>query len=271
MREPDVKVAARELGVPVIIQPTSLKDEMARDALVALEPDILVVAAYGKILPKAVLVLPKRGSLNVHASLLPRWRGASPIEAAILAGDPETGVTIMEVVQKMDAGPMVAVRTATIDPDDTTGLLEQRLAELGASLLVDCLPGWFDGTTVARSQDEDAATYCTLIRKEHGQIRIDTTAEQAERMVRAFNPWPGASIGYGDERLTIWRAHISGDEENGTPSELSSSNGELRLALEGGWISLDEVQRPGGKRLAARDFLNGEKGRGGLKARATLA
>lgn len=256
---PEVKRAALELGLPVL-QPETFKDEGARDALRALAPEVLVVAAYGKILPGAVLAIPRRGPVNVHASLLPRWRGASPIAAAILAGDRETGVSIMEMARKMDAGAVITQARTPIAPGDTTGSLEARLAELGASLLVDTLPGWIAGTTAATEQDESLVTYCGLVKKEDGRLRADMTVDEAERAVRAYDPWPGAAIEYRGERLAVWAAHV---EEGGAMpvGSMTSVSKRPAVAFRGGWLVLDAVQRTGAGRITGEQFLNGERGR----------
>lgn len=259
LQPPEVKVAAEALGLNVL-QPETLKDEMVREMLRGIGADVFVVAAYGKILPRAVLEMPSRGCVNVHASLLPRWRGASPIDAAILAGDAETGVSIMELVQKMDAGPVIAQARTPIGPYDTTESLEPRLAELGAETLVKTLPGWLDGSLVAQPQDEALVTTCTLIKKEDGFLRASMTGTEAERVIRAYRPWPGAYVMYNGERLMIWKAHVEAGEA-GAAGSLALRDRQPAIAFTDGWLVLDEVQRAGSKRLSGRDFLNGERGR----------
>ena len=258
---PPVKVAAEALGVPVL-QPKSLRDEALHEALRGLAADLFVVAAYGKILPKAVLSIPANGCVNVHASLLPRWRGASPITAAILKGDAETGLSIMEMALKMDAGPVISQRVVAIGPTETTGELEARLAQTGATLLVETLPPWLAGERTAIPQDESLVTYCSLIAKTDGAIRSDATAEAAERAVRAYSPWPGASVLYRGERLAIWRAHVEpGEATPGTlPGTLLLAGRKPAIALDGGLLVLDEVQRPGARRQPGEVFVNGERG-----------
>jgi len=255
---PEVKAAALALGIPVH-QPESLREPAAVNLLASLAPDLIVVAAYGKILPRAVLSLPRRGALNVHASLLPRWRGASPIAAAIRHGDRETGVTIMEMVQRMDAGPVVASHGLAIGADDTTGSLEPRLAQEGARLLIEALPGWLEGSIVARPQVEEHATYCRVLRKEDGHLAASLTAEEAERAVRADNPWPGAFVIYRGVRLGTWRARpVPG---LATPGTLTVVGREPAVAFREGLLVLEEVQLPGGKRIPGAAFVNGERGR----------
>lgn len=258
LQAPDVKVAAEALGLNAL-QPETLKDEIVRDMLRGIGADVFVVAAYGKILPRAVLEMPRRGCVNVHASLLPRWRGASPIDAAILAGDAETGVSIMELAQKMDAGPVIAQARTPILPHDTTESLEPRLAELGAELLVEVLPGWLDGSVAAEPQDESLVTTCTLIKKEDGFLRASMTADEAERAVRAYRPWPGAYVLYHGERLMIWKARVDASDTAAAGS-LAIRGRQPAIAFNGGWLMIEEVQRSGSKRLSGREFLNGERG-----------
>lgn len=258
VQPPPVKLAALELGVSVL-QPESLRQEDIQAQLRSFQAEVFVVAAYGKMLPQAVLDIPPHGCLNVHASLLPRWRGASPIAAAILAGDPVTGVSIMKLVRKMDAGPVISrVQTAVL-PGDTTGSLEARLAGLGAGELVRVLPAWLSGELEAKPQDESAATYCGLVSKNDGHLKAAMTAAEAERAVRAYNPWPGAFVLYRAERLAIWRAHV---EPGPTPSPGATAVlGKFpAVAFADGWLVLEEVQRPGGKRLTGEQFLAGERG-----------
>ena len=256
---PDVKVAAQELGIPVL-QPETLRDSGVQEELAAIEPEVTVVAAYGKILPRAVLAIPRRGNVNVHASLLPRWRGASPIAAAILAGDEQTGVSIMEMAPEMDAGPVIAQVAIPIPPDATTGSLERELAELGAKTLVDVLPRWFTGELKATPQDESLVTYCGLIQKGDGHLRADMSAAEAERAVRAYDPWPGAFVEYRGSRLGIWKAHVEPQPEP-LPVGATLVVGRLpAIAFRDGVLVLDEVQRVGAKRIGGSQFLNGERG-----------
>ena len=258
LQKPPVKAAAEELGIETY-QPVSLREEAVRERLAAAKADVFVVAAYGKILPKAVLEVPRRGCLNVHASLLPKWRGPSPIAAALLAGDAETGVSIMELVRKMDAGPVISRKRMAINADDSAASLEPRLAQLGADELVRVLPGWLAGELTADPQDEPAATYCHILSKQDGRLRAAMTAEEAERAVRGYNPWPGAFVLYKSERLAIWRAHVS-SETFGAPGSLAAVGKAPAVMFEGGALVLDEVQRPGGKRVTGAQFLAGERG-----------
>lgn len=256
---PPIKVAAELLGLDVF-QPATLRDDTVVDRIALASPDIFVVAAYGKIIPRRILSLATRGSLNVHASLLPRWRGASPITAAILAGDTQTGVSIMEVVARMDAGPVVAASAIPIEATDTTGSLDVRLADLGAQLLIQTMPGWLSGALAAVPQDEAATTYCTLTAKQDGHLRTSMTAVEAERAIRAYDPWPGAFVDFRDHRLAIWRASvIVGDEPPAIPGTLSIIGRRPAVAFAGGWLALDQVQRQGARRVTGAEFLNGER------------
>jgi methionyl-tRNA formyltransferase len=255
---PPVKVAAEELGIAVY-QPDELRSDDAFSRLETFAPGLIVVAAYGKILPLRVLDLPAHGAVNVHASLLPRWRGASPINAAILAGDAETGVSIMEMVRAMDAGPVIARASMPIPDDATTGTLEPALAELGADTLLEVLPRWLSGERRAERQDESRVTFCSLIKKEDGHLAAAMTVEEAERAVRAYDPWPGAFVLYRGQRLAIWRAHVEPGEAlaPGTPGLVAK---RPAVAFKGGWLVLDEVQRVGARRVDGKAFLNGERG-----------
>ena len=260
MRAPEAKVEAQRLGVPVF-QPQSFRDPEAVAELARVEPDLIVVAAYGRILPRAVLDLPRHPVVNVHPSLLPRWRGPSPVAAAILAGDQETGVSIMELVPEMDAGPVLAARPFPIAPTDTTGALEARLANEGAGLLVETLPTWLDGDLRAVPQDESLVTVCPLLAKGDGHLSAGMTAREAERAVRAYDPWPGAFVTYSGDRLGIWRAHVGDAGEELVPGDLTVLAGKPAVAFREGVLVLDEVQRSGSRRVSGEAFLNGERGR----------
>ncbi len=261
---PPVKTEAERLGVP-IFQPPTLRAPDVLATLAASEPDLIVVAAYGRILPRTLLDLPRHPIVNVHPSLLPRWRGPSPVTAAILAGDATTGVSIMQLVPKMDAGPVLAARPFPIAPTDTTATLEPRLADAGAALLVETLPPWLDGDIPAVPQDEQHVTTCPLLQKAHGHLRAAMTAAEAERAVRAYDSWPGAFVRYRDNRLAIWRAHVGEESEDAAavpaPGDLTLHDGRPAIAFREGLLVLDEVQRPGGRRITGEAFLNGEGGR----------
>ena len=265
MHVPEVKQAALERGIETF-QPESLREPVVVQRLSSFGADLFVVAAYGKILPRDVLQLPKKGCLNIHGSLLPRWRGPSPISAAILAGDSETGVSVMELAPKMDSGPVISTVAITLAPTATTGEVERLLAVLGAKELIRILPRWLTGDVKAVAQDDSLVTYCHLVSKADGQLSPSMTADLAERAVRAYNPWPGAFVTYRGDRLGIWRSHSEAGE--GAPGTMQAMERKPAIAFRGGWLILDEVQRGGSRRITGEQFLNGE--RGNLAAEAGL-
>lgn len=252
-----VKAQAERYGLP-ILQPASFrKDPDAVPALAALQPDLLVVAAYGLILPRAVLELPGRGAINVHASLLPAYRGASPIATAILDGCEKTGVSIMLMDEGMDTGPVLAQAEQAIHPNDTTASLSERLASQGAALLVETLPRYLAGeiTPVPQDQLPGEVSLCRLIKKEDGLIDWSRPAAYIERMTRAYTPWPSAYTTWHGEPFKIWRASvIDGEAEPGRvvaiPHGTAVGTGE-------GLLLLHSVQPAGKRILDIRSFLNG--------------
>ena len=260
LRPPPVKVAAQALGLPVY-QPDSLRGPEAVARLEAARPDAIVVAAYGEILRQNVLSLPPRGCVNVHASLLPRHRGAAPVAAAILAGDRETGVTIMLMDAGMDTGPILGRARERIRPDDTTGTLTARLAELGARTLVEVLPRWLAGEIEPQAQDNSQATYAPRVTKEDGLIDWSEAAEVIERKVRAFDPWPGAYTYWQGRRLRIVRAGVvedwCGGEEPGTVLETAQG---AAVATGSGALLLRELQLEGRCCVGCAEFLRGQRG-----------
>lgn len=254
---PPVKVKAEELGIPVI-QPLKLKSDEVFEQLTAWAPDVIVVAAYGKILRQNVLDLPKFGCVNVHASLLPRWRGAAPIQAAILSGDERSGVSIMRMEAGLDTGPVLAMRATDIQPEDTGELLTMRLAKLGADLLLDVLPAHLDGKLIPQEQDDNLATYAPMIKKQEGELDFSLTAEACERKVRAFNPWPGAYLDWEGGRLKVHQAHVV--PADGLTSRQRGKVAKMpAVAASNGWLLLDEVQPSGKKAMAGKVFLNGAR------------
>jgi methionyl-tRNA formyltransferase len=225
-------------------------------SLRALAPQALVVAAYGLILPQAVLDIPALDTLNIHASLLPRWRGAAPIQRALLAGDRETGISIMRMEAALDTGPVVAREAVAILPEDTAGTLHDRLAALGARLVVAAVGGLARGALVAIPQPTDGVTYAGKIEKEEARIDWTRSARVLERQVRAFNPAPGATARLGGANVKIWRAREA--DATGMPgSVLAANRSALIVACGAGALRLEELQRAGGKRLAAAEFLRG--------------
>jgi methionyl-tRNA formyltransferase len=255
-----VKEAALAAGLPVA-QPQSLKTEEGRAALVEWAPDVLVVVAYGLILPPAALSIPRLGCVNIHASLLPRWRGAAPIQRAILAGDEETGITIMQMDAGLDTGPMLLIRPIAIAPEDTAGALEARLAQNGASSILEAIDKIASGTILAQPQPETGVTYAAKLDK--AEARIDWTARaiDIERKVRAFNPRPIAETLYEGEQLRILQARAETAESNrlgGQPpgTILSVSERAVLVQCGLGRLAIAEVQRAGKRPVSARDFAN---------------
>ena len=257
-RAPAVKERALQLGLQVW-QPRKVRTPEFAHKLASLNADVGVVAAYGRILPKAVLCAPRLGCVNVHASVLPRWRGAAPIQWAIAHGDQETGVTLMQMDEGMDTGPILAVEVTAIAQNESAGALGQRLAKLGAALLREQLPRYLAGALTPRPQNEADATMAPLLKKEDGQIRWDTPASQVHDHVRAMNPWPGAFSDLEGRRLKIHRAHaLTLDRGSAPPGQVIALDGDCVLVACGtGVLAIDELQEAGRKRVGARAFIAG--------------
>jgi len=271
LKSPPVKTLALELGLP-IMQPEKLKQPDAMDQLRAWKPDLIVVAAFGQILKKDVLDLPRYGCINVHASLLPRWRGAAPINAALLHGDDETGVTIMQMDAGLDTGPMLAKRSIRLTRDDTAGSVTSALSTLGADLLIETLPRWIAGKIQPQAQDDTLATYAPMLKKEDGRLDFTRDVNELERLVRAFNPWPGAFMDFDGTILKVHRAHVGqiANLSNATQrAHVGQENVEagIRLIVQdqpaigarGGLLLLDEVQPAGKKSMSGKSFLAGAR------------
>jgi methionyl-tRNA formyltransferase len=242
------------------LKPTRIRTAEFVAELRAFEPDLLVVAAYGRILPQAILEAPRLLPINVHASLLPRHRGAAPIEGAILSGDPETGVTIMRMVSEMDAGPMLLKRAIPVAPDDTQGSLKAKLAEVGAAALLEALDHISRGNSHEKLQDESAATWTKPVKKEDAVIDWSTDAAAIERMVRAYDPWPVARTTLGGEWLMIWRGSVASVAASARPAGGIVALKPVPLVQCGrGQLALLEVQAPGRKRMRAADFFHGRR------------
>ncbi|TCJ12918.1 methionyl-tRNA formyltransferase [Parasulfuritortus cantonensis] len=253
LRMSPVKELALRHGLAVA-QPDSLKTEAARQVIADAAPEVMVVAAYGLILPQAVLDMPRLGCVNIHASLLPRWRGAAPIQRAIEAGDAETGITLMQMDKGLDTGAMLARHPLAIAPDDSAASLHDKLAELGAEAIVALLPGL--AAVVAAPQDDALACYAAKIGKDEARLDWSLPAAVLDRRVRAFNPFPGAACQLGGEPLKIWRARPA--PGGGRPGEILAVGPDaLRVACGVGALDLLELQKAGGKRLPVAAFLAG--------------
>jgi methionyl-tRNA formyltransferase len=261
LRPPPVKQVALEHGLPVW-QPSTLRTPEAVERLRGAGADVYVTAAIGFLLPPDVLALPPRGCLNVHASLLPRWRGAAPVSAAILHGDAETGITLMQTEEGLDTGPIVASARCAIQPQDTTESLTRRLADLGAELVTKTLPGWLTGQIVPQPQPKEGITYAPRILKDDGRIDWRRSAVHIERMVRAYTPWPGASTSYDGRSLKIHRARPLPDwRGDGVPGQVFAlPDNRVAVATGQGALELHEIQLAGKRALATEAFCCGYHG-----------
>lgn len=257
MRQSDVKKAALDRDLP-IWTPETLKDSAAVEHLRDLSPDVGVVAAYGEILRPAVLDVPAHGFVNVHASLLPKYRGAAPIPEAILNGDDTAGVTIMLMDEGMDTGPILAQRSIPVRPDETGGSIFERLAQLGASLLVETLPRWLDGAIIPQPQNDDEATVTRMLKKEDGRIDWSEPAVQIERQIRAYTPWPGSFTTWNGTRLKVIEAHVyEAPTRDAAPGRVVMLNESVSVATGAGWLVLDKLQLAGKNIVTAHEFVNG--------------
>ena len=251
-----VKRRALELGLPVQ-QPPSLKRAEAQTHIKDVEPDVMVVVAYGLILPPAVLAIPRLGCFNIHASLLPRWRGAAPIQRAILAGDRETGVSIMQMDAGLDTGDVLLKRATPIAPDESAGALHDRLAELGAHALLEVLARLPDLKRVP--QPAAGVTYADKLSKEEAVLDWRRPAAELARAVRAYNPWPVAHTLHQGKPLRVWRATVVGADAGEPGTVLAAGRQGIDVATGAGVLRLLEVQPAGGKPVAAADFANGRR------------
>ncbi len=241
-----------------VFQPETLKDLDAQSYIEAVKADVMIVAAYGLIIPTNVLQMPRMGCYNIHASLLPRWRGAAPIHRSLLAGDAETGVTIMEVVPALDAGAMILKGVLTIGARDTSQSLHDELAKIGADLMVVAMKQLAEkGSLPATPQDESLVTYAAKLQKSEASIDWSQSADLISRQVRAFNPFPVAHAMLGGEVCRIWMATALGSAVNETPGKVLDVGATIQVACGEGVLSIEELQSPGGKRLKARDFVTG--------------
>jgi methionyl-tRNA formyltransferase len=255
---PPVKTLALHLGLSCI-QPERLKEPQAWEQLQVWKPDLIVVVAFGQILRQNVLDLPRLGCINVHASLLPRWRGAAPIQAAILAGDRQTGVTIIKLDAGIDTGDMISQRAIDILPDDTAATLGNRLSALGSQLLSETLPDYLSGKTTFTPQDNLHATYASMLKKEEGLLDFSQPAEALERKVRAFDPWPGAYFYWGETMIKVHKAAVTA-EVNLPPGKFGIVNNFPSVGCGKGSLILNEIQPAGKKPMSGDSFLRGVKG-----------
>ena len=252
---PRIKAALAGSKMP-ILQPAKIKDQKAIDEIRALAPDLIVVMAYGQILPRAVLEIPKIACLNLHASLLSRWRGAAPIQAAIAAGDRETGITVMYMDEGLDTGDILLQRKINILPTDTGGSLHNRLAQIAPDALLESLHLLAAGEAPRVPQDKTLATYAPKLNRESGRINWNEPAEVIERKIRAYNPWPGPFTEFRHQKLKIFAASIF--DLGGKPGKILRRDMELVIAASDRALSLNEVQLEGRRRMSAADFLRGQ-------------
>ncbi|HEX5940670.1 MAG TPA: methionyl-tRNA formyltransferase [Anaerolineales bacterium] len=256
LKAPPVKSLARELSIPVM-QPEKLRLPEAMEQLRAWAPELIVVAAFGQILKKDVLELPRYGCINVHASLLPRWRGAAPINAAILHGDDKTGVTIMQMDVGLDTGPMLSQRSIPLTREDTAGSVFDRLSTLGADLLLETLPDYLSGKLTPIPQPEEGVTYAPMLKKEEGQLDFTHDVHELERRVRAFNPWPGAFMDFKGTPLKVHRALV--DVGEAVVGQRLIVQNQPAIGARGGILILEEVQPAGKKPMSGKSFLAGAR------------
>ncbi len=251
-----VKQLAVDRGISVY-QPKTLKNAAEQAALAGLNADLMVVVAYGLLLPQAVLDAPRLGCINIHASLLPRWRGAAPIQRAILAGDRESGVTIMQMEAGLDTGPMLHILKCPIHINETGGELHDRLAQLGSRALLEVLPALAAGTIIAEAQDDSRANYAHKLEKQESFIDWTQPAEQIHRQIRAFNPWPVAQTDYQGKVMRIWEASVLPTGPAGQPGTMhASAKKGIDVATGQGGVRILQLQLPGKRAMAAADFLN---------------
>ncbi len=258
MRECAVAEHAKEKELP-LYQPASVKRDECLKHISDLKPDLIVVVAYGKILPKELLEIPPMGCINVHASLLPKYRGAAPINWAIAHGERETGVTTMFIDEQLDSGDMLLAASTPIDECETASQLHDRLASMGAELLVKTIEGLIEGSIERRPQDHAKATYAPIIKKDDGHIDWSMDAEEIYNRMRAFTPWPGSFTFLGDRKLRIHEAAPIDLDHREPPGTVIEAGQHITVACGGGALCILELQLEGGKKMPAADFLRGHK------------
>lgn len=258
-----VKLAAQALGLPVL-QPEKVRSPAALAQVAALLPDVLVTAAYGQLLPQRLLDLPRVGCINVHASLLPRWRGAAPIHRALLAGDTETGVTLMEMVAALDAGPILRAQSVPILEEDNVGSLHDRLAQVGASLLQALLPCYLAGEVAPTAQPDSGVTYAARIGREDEWVDWTRSVHEVYNQIRGLSPWPGATTRSAGRDLKVWAAQLVKSTELlpdlQAPGTLCVVNRQVLVSCQDGWMTLTEVQPAGKRKMSAVDWLHANAG-----------
>ena len=257
LKPPAVKATALRLGIPVI-QPEKVRNPEAMIQLQAWAPDLIVVAAFGQILRAEVLDLPKFGCINIHGSLLPRGRGAAPIQAAIMAGDNETGITIMKMDPGVDTGPMLSQRAIPISPDDTAGTLFEKLAPIGAELLLETLPRYLSGELHPLPQPAEGVTYAPMLKKEDGLLDFTRPAAELERRVRAFTPWPGTWFEWNGEPVKVLRARVNAGKSL-CAGDRFTIDGYPAMGTGAGTLILEEIQPAGKKPMTGKAFLAGAR------------
>jgi methionyl-tRNA formyltransferase len=250
--------AARKPPLLEVLQPAKIKDPQTIEEIRRLTPEVIVVIAYGQILPRDVLEIPRVACLNLHASLLPRWRGAAPVQAAIAAGDCQTGITVMYMDEGLDTGDILSQRNVEILPNDTGGSLHDRLAQIAPETLLESLRLLAAGNAPRIPQANARATYAPKLKREHGQIDWSESAEAIERKIRAYNPWPGAFMKVDLQNLKVFSASVV--DVNGQPGEILRSDKDLIVGTGKGALSLAEVQFEGKRRMTAPEFLRGHGG-----------
>jgi methionyl-tRNA formyltransferase len=239
--------------------PVSLRDDVVLAELQDAGADLIVLADYGRIIPAAVLELPRHGALNIHPSLLPRHRGAAPVPGAILAGDEVTGVTLMRMDEGLDTGPVLAQREIALDGTEVAPELEARLASIGADLLVEHLPAWLDGSLQARPQPDEGATLTRLLRREDGRLDPSLPAAALERQVRAYQPWPGSFLEIDGVRVKVWRSAVLGQPLSVEPGDIILSEGTIALGTADGVLRIDELQPAGKRRMSGAEYRHGRR------------
>jgi methionyl-tRNA formyltransferase len=256
---PPVKQLALDHGIPCL-QPATLRDPEVVAEIAAFEPEVIVVAAYGKILPPGVLAVPPGGCINGHASLLPKYRGAAPIQWAIINGERETGVTIILMDEEMDHGPILVKRSTPIAPAETAGELHDRLADMVADCLIEALDGIESGALTPEAQDHGQATFAPLLSKEDGRLDWSEPAEALVDRVRGVTPWPGATTTLYGDPLKVWRASVGPEGDSGRPGEVVAAGDDgLTVACGRGSVRLEELQVAGKRRMDASSFLRGHR------------